>query len=79
VTKRKVSAILLAIVLLGALSLLVLEGITVADSVPSNHITAIVRSAFEAEPGVFLWLAFTFGYLGGHFFWFKREKNADSK
>lgn len=77
-TKRKVSAILLAIVLLGALSLLVLEGVTVADSVPANHITSIVRSAFEAEPGVFIWLAFTFGYLSGHFFWFKREKNANS-
>ena len=75
-TKRRASAILLAIVLLSAVSLLLLEGLTVADSIPSNHITSIVRSAFEEEPGVFIWLVFTLGYLSGHFFWYKRERNA---
>ena len=52
--------------------LLVLEGITVADSTPMNHITAVVRGAFAKEPGVFMWLAFSAGWLGGHLFWSKR-------
>ena len=72
-TKRKASAILLAIVLIAIVSLFVLEGITVSDAIPGNHITALVRGAYTSEPGVFIWLAFSTGFLGGHFFWYKKE------
>jgi hypothetical protein len=48
---------------------LVLEALTLADWIPQNHITPIVRKAYRKEPGVFVLLAFILGYLFGHFFW----------
>lgn len=54
--------------------LLTLEAFTLSDSVASNHITAVVRQAFASEPGLFMWLAFSAGWLGGHLFWSGKKK-----
>jgi hypothetical protein len=69
---RKTGLLLLSWLGLSVAYLLVIEGITVADSMPMNHITAVMRQAFAKEPGVFMWLAFSAGWLGGHLFWSKR-------
>lgn len=47
----------------------VLEIKTLKDSTPNNHITAVVRAAVKAQPGPFIWLAFSVGFLCGHLFW----------
>jgi hypothetical protein len=54
--------------------LLALEFFTLGNSVDSDHITAVVRQAFAREPGVFMWLAFSAGWLGGHLFWSGRKR-----
>lgn len=69
---RKTGLLLVSWLCFSVVYLLVLEGITVADSTPMNHITAVVRAAFVKEPGVFVWLAFSAGFLSGHLFWGKR-------
>jgi hypothetical protein len=69
---RKTGLLLVSWLFLSVAYLLVIEGITVADSTPMNHITAVVRGAFAKEPGVFVWLFFSLGFLSGHFFWSKR-------
>ena len=68
----KTGLFLISWLCLSIVYLLVLEGITISDSTPMNHITAVVRVAFAKEPGVFMWLAFSAGWLGGHLFWGKR-------
>lgn len=48
---------------------IVLEVVTLRNDVPGDHITAVVRRAVRAQPGPFIWLAFTLGYLAGHLTW----------
>ena len=71
---KKTGSLLIGWFVVSALFLLALEAFTLADSIPANHITATVRVAFAAEPGVFVWLAFSAGWLGGHLFWSGRKK-----
>ena len=72
---RQTGAILIAIFVLGVAALLILETLTLADSVPNNHITAIIRSAWEGDGDwVILWLVGSIGYLGGHFFASRKQK-----
>lgn len=66
---RRTGALLIVWLAVSILYLLGLEAWTLADSVPLNHITAVTRAAFASEPGVFVWLAFSVGYLCGHLFW----------
>ena len=66
---NRTGAILIAWFVLSVLGLLTLEAVTLADATPLNHITAVVRQAFHAQPGVFVWLAFSVGFLCGHLFW----------
>lgn len=47
----------------------VVETKTLRDKTPDNHITAVVRAAVKAQPGPFIWLAFSLGFLSGHLFW----------
>lgn len=47
----------------------VLEYRTLSDRVAGNHITAVVRRAFAAQPGVFMLLGGAFCYWMGHLFW----------
>jgi hypothetical protein len=47
----------------------VLEYRTLADRIKDNHITAVVRRAFLAQPGVFMLLGGAFCYWMGHLFW----------
>jgi len=61
-------------VLIGSVALMflvwiVLEIVTLRNDTPDDHITAVVRKAVKAHPGPFVWLAFTLGFLAGHFFW----------
>jgi len=42
---------------------------TLSDSMPGNHITAVVRRAVKAQPGPFLLFMFALGFLCGHLFW----------
>lgn len=42
---------------------------TLRDSIPDNHITAVVRAAVKKQPGPFILLAFDLGFLCGHLFW----------
>lgn len=46
-----------------------LEAKTLADKIPNNHITAVVRAAFKAQPGPFFLLGYALGFFSGHFFW----------
>lgn len=71
---KRTSVLLIGWFAVSVVFLLALEALTLADSVASNHITAVVRQAFAAEPGVFVWLAFSLGYLCGHFFWSGRKQ-----
>lgn len=48
---------------------LVLEWRTLADDIPGNHITAVVRRAVKKQPGPFMLLFFALGFLCGHLFW----------
>jgi hypothetical protein len=48
---------------------LVLEWRTLADDIPGNHITAVVRRAVKSQPGPFLLFMFALGFLCGHLFW----------
>ena len=70
---KKTGLILVVWFVVSVAGLLALEGVTLGDSVESNHITAVVRAAFAKEPGVFMWLAFSAGWLGGHLFWSGRK------
>ncbi len=61
-------------ILVGSLLLLfgawaVLEVVTLRNKVQDDHITAVVRAAIKAQPGPFIWLAFTLGFLVGHLAW----------
>ncbi len=69
ITRRSTGLLLLSWLGVSVLGLLLLEAWTLADSVAANHISAVVRVWFYAQPGVFVWLAFSLGYLAGHFFW----------
>jgi hypothetical protein len=71
---RKTGVLLVAWFCLSAAFLLGLEFVTIGDSTPWNHITAVVRMAYAKEPGVFMWLAFSAGWLGGHLFWSGRKR-----
>ncbi len=71
---KKTRALLIGWFVVSVVFLLAVEAFTLADAIPSNHITAVVRAAFASEPGVFMWLAFSLGYLAGHLFWSGREK-----
>jgi hypothetical protein len=48
--------------------LLIVEAMTLSDGIPSNHVTAVVRQAWQKEPWVFLWICSSLAYLAGHFF-----------
>ena len=52
-----------------AIGWLILEWRTLADDIPNNHITAVVRAALAKQPGPFILFAFALGYLFGHLFW----------
>jgi hypothetical protein len=67
--RGKTGAILIAWFVASALLWGALEVATLSDDIGGNHITAVVRAAFDAAPGVFVWLAFTCGFLAGHLFW----------
>lgn len=69
---KNTGKLLLAWFAISVCFLLVLEAITLADATPMNHITAVVQVAYYKEPGVFVWLAFSGGFLCGHLFWGKR-------
>ena len=71
---RKTGALLIGWFVVSVVFLLALEGWTLADQTAANHITAIVRQAFDKEPGVFMWLSFSAGWLGGHLFWSGRKQ-----
>ncbi len=71
---KKTGAMLIGWAVVSILFLLSLEAFTLADSVPSNHVTAVVRVAFASEPGFFMWLSFSAGWLGGHLFWSGKKK-----
>lgn len=62
-------AVLVSSSLLLAVVWLVVEIITLRNSKPDDHITAVVREAVKKQPGPFIWLAFTLGFLSGHLFW----------
>lgn len=70
---KKTGLILIAWFVASVVLLLALEAVTLADATPLNHITAVVRQAFYAQPGVFVWLAFSIGFLCGHLFWGGRQ------
>lgn len=70
---KKTGALLIGWFVASVMFLLALEAFTLADSTPVNHLTAVMRAAFAKEPGVFVWLAFSLGYLGGHIFWSGRK------
>jgi len=72
-SRRSTGAVLLVWLVISALLWAALEAWTLADGVSANHITAVVHAAFYSEPGVFVWLAFTLGFLAGHFFWGARD------
>lgn len=55
--------------MLWAISWGFLEYKTLSNETPGDHITAVVRRAFKAQPGPFLLFAFNLGFLFGHFFW----------
>jgi hypothetical protein len=57
-----------SLLVIGALWLAV-EWKTLADDVPGNHITAVVRRAVAAQPGPFILFALALGFLFGHLFW----------
>lgn len=61
--------ILLLSILVWALVWGALEAKTLADKIPNNHITAVVRAAVKAQPGPFVLLFFALGFLCGHLFW----------
>ena len=71
---KKTGVLLLAWLVVSIVYLLGVEAFTLADTVASNHVTAVVRMAFAKEPGVFVWLAFSAGYLAGHLLWSGRKK-----
>lgn len=71
---KKTGALLVGWFVVSVVFLLALEAWTLADGTAANHITAVVRAAFAKEPGVFMWLAFSAGWLGGHLFWSGRKK-----
>ena len=71
---KKTGIILIGWFVVSVVFLLAVEGWTLADQTQANHITAVVRQAFDKEPGVFMWLAFSAGWLGGHLFWGGRKK-----
>lgn len=71
---KKTGALLIGWFVVSAVFLLAVEAWTLADGTPLNHITAVVRMAFAKEPGVFMWLAFSVGYLSAHFFWSGKKK-----
>lgn len=60
--------LLIALTALYVVALLGLEWKTLADRVPDNHITAVVRAAWKSQPWVFLLLGMIAAYFGGHFF-----------
>lgn len=55
--------------LIWALSWGVLEWRTLSDNTPSNHITAVIRKAVQAQPGPFILFFFILGFLCGHLVW----------
>lgn len=71
---KKTAGLLIGWFALSIVFLMAVEAWTLADQTPMNHITAVVRQAFAKEPGVFMWLAFSVGYLSGHFFWSGKTK-----
>jgi hypothetical protein len=62
-------AVLVLSLVVWAVVWLVLEVLTLADSTPDNHITAVVRAAVKRQPGPFILLMFALGFLCGHLFW----------
>lgn len=52
-----------------SVGLVILEVVKLKNTTPGDHITAVVRGAIRAQPGVFIWLAFNVGYLCGHLAW----------
>lgn len=73
-TRHQTGAILVAIFVGCVCALLALEAVTLADSTPDNHITAVIRNAWEGDGNwVFLWLCSSLAYLAGHFFASRRQ------
>jgi len=61
--------ILIGTLVVWAVIWLALEWKTLADDIPDNHITAVVRAAMKKQPGPFLLFFFALGFLCGHLFW----------
>ena len=62
-------AILITTLILWAVIWLIVEVRALEDDIPNNHITAVVRRAFKAQPGPFLMFFLALGFLLGHLFW----------
>lgn len=60
---------LILMVLAFAAGMIVLEVVKLKNITPDDHITAVVRRAIKAQPGPFIWAAFSAGYLCGHLAW----------
>jgi len=61
-------SLLVLLTVLYVVALLALEAKKITNDTPGDLITNVVRRAFKAQPWVFLWLAFSVGYLAGHLF-----------
>lgn len=72
-SQGQVGAILVLSLLLLAGIWAVLEWKTLTDNIPYNHITAVIRTAYYAEPGPFMLLSFIAGFFFGHFVWGGRQ------
>lgn len=68
-TAGAVGAILVGSLVLLGIAWLTTEIKALRDTIPDNHITAVVRKAVKDEPGPFIAFAWIVGFLCGHLFW----------
>jgi hypothetical protein len=74
ISPTQTGALIIGWTVIYAVGLLVLEWLTLADDIPGNHITAVIRSAWEKQAWAFVPLFFIVSYLAGHFFASAKEK-----
>ena len=48
---------------------ILIEVKTLKDTIPENHITAVIRRAVKKQPGPFMLFMLGLGFLFGHLFW----------